>query len=224
LIHFIKRVETNALKMVEFESWLTEKLTNLGTDASVFSPYIVGILESEETQEEKEEGIDALLSDILTDENLIETVKKEIQTNWIKFLNQPQDLAPKTEHDVEDICEQMHRIMEQKNSSFNSNKKEQTEEEKKLKEAILASYAQVEDDGEEEEGETEFSAQVKIDAINNAEQVAKAQQEWRESQKAAAMAKKEKDKQDREKQKSSAEDRKKKAQEKCAKGERRSGR
>merc|ERR1719187_2845562 len=133
--------------MVEFESWLTEKLTNLGTDASVFSPYIVGILE----------------------------------------------------HEVEDICERMHRIMEEKNQSFNSNKKEQTEEEKKLKEAILASYAQVEDD-EDEEGETEFSAQVKIDAINNAEQVAKAQQEWRESQKAAAMAKKEKDKQDREKQ------------------------
>ena len=27
-------------KMVEFENWLTEKLTSLGTDASVFSPYI----------------------------------------------------------------------------------------------------------------------------------------------------------------------------------------
>ena len=26
--------------MAEFESWLTEKLTALGTDASVFSPYI----------------------------------------------------------------------------------------------------------------------------------------------------------------------------------------
>ena len=51
-----------------------------------------------------------------------------------------------------------------------------------------------------------------------------AQAEWKEGQKQAAMAKREKDKEDRNNQKKKEEDRKKKATEKTAKGERRSGR
>jgi len=205
--------------MAEFESWLTEKLTALGTDASVFSPYIVGILESEETQEEQEEGIDSILSDILTEESLIKSLKEEIKSNWTKFNNNLQEQeSKKEEKPVEDLCVQMHRIMEEKNQSFSSNKKEQTDEEKQLKAAILGSYSLVEesetdsdDDGNDED----------IAVANNAADVAKAQQEWRESQKQAAMAKREKDKSDRDAQKTAAEDRKKKAQAKTAKVERR---
>ena len=48
------------------------------------------------------------------------------------------------EKPVEDLCVQMHRIMEEKNQSFSSNKKEQTDEEKQLKAAILGSYSLVE--------------------------------------------------------------------------------
>jgi len=205
--------------MAEFESWLTEKLTALGTDASVFSPYIVGILESEETPEEQEEGIDSILSDILTEESLIKSLKEEIKSNWTKFNNNLQEQeSKKEEKPVEDLCVQMHRIMEEKNQSFSSNKKEQTDEEKQLKAAILGSYSLVEesetdsdDDGNDED----------IAVANNAADVAKAQQEWRESQKQAAMAKREKDKSDRDAQKTAAEDRKKKAQAKTAKVERR---
>jgi len=205
--------------MVEFESWLTEKLTALGTDAGVFSPYIVGILESEETPEEQEEGIDSILSDILTEESLIESLKQEIKTNWAKFNNNLQEQESKKEvKPVEDLCVQMNRIMEEKNQSFSSNKKEQTDEEKQLKAAILASYAQVEEDDSDSE---DNGNDEDIAVANNAADVAKAQLEWRESQKQAAMAKKEKDKSDRDLQKKTAEERKKKAQAKTAKVERR---
>jgi len=205
--------------MVEFESWLTEKLTALGTDASVFSPYIVGILESEETPEEQEEGIDSILSDIITDESLIEALKKEIKTNWTKFNNNLQEEeSKKPDKPVEDLCVQMHRIMEEKNSTFSSNKREQTDEEKKLKAAILASYGEVEEDGDESD---DNGNDEDIAVANNAADVAKAQLEWREGQKQAAMAKREKDKSDRDTQKKTAEDRKKKAQAKTAKVERR---
>ena len=54
----------------------------------------------------------------------------------------------------------------------------------------------------------------------NKEAVAAHERDLREQGKAAAAAKKEKDKEDREKQKKQAEDRKKKAQEKSAKVER----
>jgi len=206
--------------MVEFESWLTDKLTTLGTDASVFSPYIVGILEGDETFEEKEEGIDSILSDIVTDTALLKPLKEEIHTHWNKFNNNlaAEEVNKKKDKVELDLCAQMHRIMEEKNSHFSSSKKEQTEEEKKLKAAILASYAEVED-SDEDDGDDRDNEEIA--AANNAQAVAKEQAEWRESQKQAAMAKKDKDKSDREKQKQTAEDRKKKAQAKAAKQERR---
>lgn len=53
-----------AFKMSEFEVWLGDQLRQINTDESVFGSYIIGILEGdEETQEEKVEALEGILSD-----------------------------------------------------------------------------------------------------------------------------------------------------------------
>lgn len=48
-----------------FSEWLGEKLRELNTDDSVFGSYIVGILDSDETQEEKIEALQGILGEIV---------------------------------------------------------------------------------------------------------------------------------------------------------------
>jgi len=47
----------------EFQSWLNEQLRKLNTDENVFGSYIVGILEGDETTEEKTEALEGILSE-----------------------------------------------------------------------------------------------------------------------------------------------------------------
>lgn len=48
----------------DFESWLSLKLKALNTDEGVFGTYIKGILEGEETFEDKTEALEGILSEI----------------------------------------------------------------------------------------------------------------------------------------------------------------
>jgi len=48
----------------DFELWLSLKLKALNTDEGVFSTYIKGILEGEETLEDKTEALEGILSEI----------------------------------------------------------------------------------------------------------------------------------------------------------------
>ena len=49
---------------VGFDSWLSVKLKALNTDESVFGFYIKGILEGEESQDEKIEALEGILAEI----------------------------------------------------------------------------------------------------------------------------------------------------------------
>lgn len=49
----------------EFTSWLQNKLTELNTDPDVFGSYIAGILDGEETLDEKREALNDILSEII---------------------------------------------------------------------------------------------------------------------------------------------------------------
>lgn len=53
----------------EFSIWLGKKLTELNTDESVFGSYIKGILDEDESSEEKIEALQGILSEII--ENVI---------------------------------------------------------------------------------------------------------------------------------------------------------
>lgn len=48
----------------DFESWLGFKLKELNTDENVFGSYIKGILDGEETLEEKTEALEGILTEI----------------------------------------------------------------------------------------------------------------------------------------------------------------
>lgn len=58
-------LEKNMSNKKDFEKWLNIKLNELNTDESVFGSYIIGILESDETLEEKREGLEGILSAII---------------------------------------------------------------------------------------------------------------------------------------------------------------
>lgn len=58
--------EKSSLKLrmsadADFVKWLSEKLRNLNVDESVFGSYITGILEGDETAEEKVEALEGIL-------------------------------------------------------------------------------------------------------------------------------------------------------------------
>lgn len=46
----------------EFERWLNDRLDSLQVDRDVYGTYILGVLQEEETDEEKEEALNGILS------------------------------------------------------------------------------------------------------------------------------------------------------------------
>lgn len=48
-----------------FIKWLNNKLSSLGADESVFGSYILGILEDDESKDEKHEALEGVLSAII---------------------------------------------------------------------------------------------------------------------------------------------------------------
>lgn len=97
-----------------------------------------------------------------------------------------------------------------------------TEEEKRIKEQILASYSQTSDkeDEDEEESEEEDKEDPNLEKNTNKADVQKLAREKREQAKLESQQKKLKDKEDRAKQKATREDKKAKRQTAAAKGER----
>ena len=227
--------------MSAFETWLSGKLQELETDEGVFLPYIVSILESEdETEEEKREGLTGILADCLDSEEEIEAVLNDIIDNWKNLSSKGGSVAEVVEEVKKlDITAKMHEITQERLANSKVKTKEMTEEEKKIKEAVLNSMkngAKCDDEGEDEEAGdlgpantnaaqvqqvtfSIFSVLTLIDNFSFQDAL-----ELKAKDAAAAAAKKEKDKQDRLNQKNKGEERKKKAQEKAAKGERKTGR
>lgn len=50
---------------IDFNLWLNEKLRELNTDENIFGSYITGILEGDESQDEKSEALEGILSEII---------------------------------------------------------------------------------------------------------------------------------------------------------------
>lgn len=72
-----------------FESWLNKKLRELNTDESVFCSYITGILDGDESEEEKIDSLEGILSEIIVsndqcDEIFLYKIKKNLLlSKWI---------------------------------------------------------------------------------------------------------------------------------------------
>ena len=58
------------INSIEFDAWLKETLIKLNTDDEVFSPYIKGIMDTDDPIEEKTEALEGILASIIVSVNL----------------------------------------------------------------------------------------------------------------------------------------------------------
>jgi len=232
-----------------FQKWLTGKLQHYNADDEIFLPYIMSLLEEAEPSSTESDDVLDSLSDILEGLGLDEDcdnqenslhLGKEIWAKWSKAISLESSEINKANghggndraNEKIDIQTQLARITESKTEAYTASAKAASErhakdedERKAVKAAILAQYQNVGEEVSEESDQDDGNEdELTVMRNENKEAVAKAEQEKREKCRAAAIAKKEKDKEDREKQTKDQEDRKKKAQDKASKGERKSGR
>ncbi|XP_055596072.1 coiled-coil domain-containing protein 43 [Uranotaenia lowii] len=227
----------------KFSQWLNAKLREFNTDESVFGSYITGILEGDESIEEKTEALEGILAEII--ESDTNSFIKEILDKW-KTSNPIDDQEQDSAKQKLDVDEQLVRLLESQ-KLVTKVEREYTEEERRIKQQILSQYSQLsesehEDDDEETGGGgggSSGTAGATSGTANsgggggggggssngalmrntNASDVAALVREKREQAKLESQQKKEKDKQDREKQKQLREEKKEKR--KTVKGERR---
>ncbi|XP_049882989.1 coiled-coil domain-containing protein 43 [Pectinophora gossypiella] len=200
-----------AASVSDFVPWLNDKLRSLKTDEGVFGSYISGILESEESIDEKKDALEGILSEIVDRDMSVHVA--EILEKWESCKPKEED-CPKPATDV-DL--QLTKLLESQ-SLATTTRREYTDEEKKIREAILSQYSQLPDTEESEVLEGEVAEGNDLVRNTNVSDVAAAARERREQARLDAQRKKEKDKEDREKQKQLKEEKKEKR--KTQKGER----
>uniref|UniRef100_A0A224YW15 Coiled-coil domain-containing protein 43 n=1 Tax=Rhipicephalus zambeziensis TaxID=60191 RepID=A0A224YW15_9ACAR len=221
----------------DFELWLADKLRALNIDPDVFGSYITGILEGNETEDEKSEALQGILTEVC--EDALCDVKDEIFNKWSEYNERPAegDVRVNDEQGKYNVEAKLVSLMEEQAKSVVAEKNLSVEEQK-LRQAILAQYGEV-SDGEEEVVTKSSTESVvapsaasgaapkehyvpKLLARNtNAENVAQAEKEKREHSKQEHERKKAQDKLNREKQKQQAQERKDKERKRTQKGERR---
>ncbi|XP_029292600.1 coiled-coil domain-containing protein 43 [Cottoperca gobio] len=203
----------------EFESWLNDRLDSLEVDREVYGAYILGVLQEEEIDEEKEDALQGILSAFL-DEDTVEDVCKQIIKQWTDWRNRS---AAKSDDDAE--VQAIARMIE-KQAQIVVKHKEVSEESKKRKDALLAQYANVTDGEDEDEEEDPFTANAftgndkSLFKNTNVEEVLGRQKQKRDQAREDSQKKKEGDKMQREKDKLAKQDRKEKEKKRTQKGER----
>ncbi|XP_061604700.1 coiled-coil domain-containing protein 43 [Phyllopteryx taeniolatus] len=205
----------------EFESWLNERLDALEVDREVYGAYILGVLQEEESDEEKSEALQGILSAFLDEEDTLEDVCQQIIKHWTEYCNRPAN-----KRDAGDVEVQAIAGMIERQAQIVVKQKEVSEESKKRKEALLAQYANVTD--EEDECEEEESANGNVMPgqdksmfkNTNVEEVLNRQKQKRDQAREDAQKKKESDKMQREKDKLAKQERKEKEKKRTQKGER----
>ncbi|KAB0798621.1 hypothetical protein PPYR_09614 [Photinus pyralis] len=201
----------------EFGLWLGKKLRDLDIDECVFGSYISGILDGDESEEEKTDALEGILSEILVTDNDIIKIRSEIMEMWSQ-LRQPQMSATTQAVSSEEVDIRLARLLESQSLQI-PKQKQYTDEEKKIREAILSQYSQMTDDEDDDVNEPGDVKENGLEKNRNAHAVMQAEKEKREQAKLESQKKKEKDKEDREKQKQLREEKKEKR--KTQKGERR---
>uniref|UniRef100_A0A336MK99 Coiled-coil domain-containing protein 43 n=1 Tax=Culicoides sonorensis TaxID=179676 RepID=A0A336MK99_CULSO len=197
-----------------FQKYLKQKLKEIQLDESVYTEYIMSILEDESSDDEKRETLTDVLSGVL--ESNFEEVALEILNKYNEI--HPKEEQPEKKPPELDVEDRLVKLLETQKLATNE-VRVYTEEEKRIKEQILAQYSQLSaDEEEDEEGDGETTTDPNLEKNTNFADVQARIREQRENAKLASEAKKQKDKEDREKQKQLREEKKEKR--KTVKGER----
>ncbi|XP_041087761.1 coiled-coil domain-containing protein 43 [Polyodon spathula] len=205
----------------EFEQWLNSRLDSLEVDRDVYGSYILGVLQEEDSEDEKMDAIQGILSAFL-EEDALEDVCKEILKQWLES-----SAGSKAKNDHVDAEVQAIASLIEKQAQIVVKQKEVSEEEKKRKAALLAQYANITDDEAEDAGPEESGAAVctfdtskSLFKNTNLEDVINAKKVDREKAREDSHKKKEQDKMQREKDKLLKQERKDKEKKRTQKGER----
>ncbi|MED6236216.1 Coiled-coil domain-containing protein 43 [Ataeniobius toweri] len=183
----------------EFESWLNDRLDSLEVDREVYGAYILGILKEEESDEEKEDALQGILSAFL-DEDTIEEVCKQIINHWKECCNR---LAARQNTDDAEV--QAIASMIEKQAQIVVKQKEPSN---------------TEAEGEPLAGNEVPGSDRSLFRNTNVEEVLNRQKQKRDQAREDAQKKKETDKMQREKDKLTKQDRKEKEKKRTQKGER----
>ncbi|XP_026772293.2 coiled-coil domain-containing protein 43 [Pangasianodon hypophthalmus] len=204
----------------EFEKWLNERLDGLGADREVYGAYILGVLQEEESDEEKSDALSGILS-AFVDEDTLKEVCEQILKQWTDCCSRTAATSNQPEDEVQAIASLI-----EKQAQIVVKQKEVSEEAKRRKEALLAQYANVTDEEDEVEDEEEAAGAVGIPSDKslfkntNVEDVMNRRRQQREQAKEDAQKKKEQDKMQREKEKLTKQERKDREKKRTQKGER----
>ncbi|XP_033911719.2 coiled-coil domain-containing protein 43-like isoform X2 [Acipenser ruthenus] len=205
----------------EFERWLNSRLDSLEVDRDVYGSYILGVLQEEDSEDEKMDAIQGILSAFL-EEDALEDVCTEIIKQWLDS-----SAGSKAKNDHVDAEVQAIASLIEKQAQIVVKQKEVSEEEKKRKAALLAQYANITDDEAEDAGPEEsgaaactFDTSKSLFKNTNLEDVMNAKKVDREKAREDSHKKKEQDKMQREKDKLLKQERKDKEKKRTQKGER----
>uniref|UniRef100_A0A3P8WKT4 Coiled-coil domain-containing protein 43 n=1 Tax=Cynoglossus semilaevis TaxID=244447 RepID=A0A3P8WKT4_CYNSE len=198
----------------EFENWLNGRLDSLEVDREVYGSYILGVLQEEECDEEKEDAIRGILS-AFVDEDTVEDVCQQIIKEWTASCSRS---AKRRE--VEDAEVQAIASMIEKQAQIVVKQKEVSEESQKRKEALLAQYSTEGEEEEQPSGNPIPGNEKSLFRNTNVEEVLHRQKQKRDQAREDAQKKKETDKMQREKDKLAKQERKDKEKKRTQKGER----
>ncbi|KAK2829656.1 hypothetical protein Q7C36_017646 [Tachysurus vachellii] len=192
----------------EFKKWLNERLDGLGADREVYGVYILGVLQEEESDEEKSDALNGILS-AFVDEDALEEVCQQILKQWTDCCSRNAATSNHPEDEVQAIASLM-----EKQAQIVVKQKEVSEEAKKRKEALLAQYAN------DVAGGVGIPSDKSLFKNTNVDEVLNRRRQQREQAKEDAHKKKEQDKMQREKDKLSKQERKDREKKRTQKGER----
>ncbi|XP_031208983.1 coiled-coil domain-containing protein 43 isoform X2 [Mastomys coucha] len=200
-----------------FGSWLDGRLEALGVDRAVYAAYILGVLQEEE-EEEKLDALQGILSAFLEEDSLLD-ICKEIVGRW----SETRDVTTtvKKEDEVQAIT-----TLIEKQAQIVVKPRVVSEEEKQRKAALLAQYADVTDEEDEDEKDDLGASPANIGSDKtlfrntNVEDVLNARKLERDSLRDESQRKKEQDKLQREKDKLAKQERKEKEKKRTQRGER----
>lgn len=233
---------------MDFQNFLTAKLKERKIDVSVYLSYLMGILEDTLEEDERRENLLDILASLLVSwiverkvhsnvpsagfklltwtvwlqESGSESLVDEIITKWNASHTAPTGNSTPAKQGEVDIAELLKTTTNISLQNSSQRSRQLTDEEKRIKEQILASYSQTETQ-EEDEAENDYDndeGDPDLEKNTNKSDVQKLAREKREQAKLDSEQKKLKDKEDRAKQKSSKEDKKKARQSAAVKGER----
>ncbi|XP_071958430.1 coiled-coil domain-containing protein 43-like isoform X3 [Antedon mediterranea] len=206
----------NATCEPDFGSWLIKRLEQLSIDHEVFGSYITGILETEDiSDEDKSEALYGVIGGVTEEEEVVESTCKEIITKW----HETEQATPGIDNgnSSESSESKMASIME-KHATTVLKKEVASNQSTAEKQRLLAQYAEI-SDNEEDEEDQDGNDDVAGFKNRNAEDVAKRQREQREKDKSQHEQRKEQNRLQQEKQKQAALDRKEKEKKRTQKQE-----